>query len=115
MSKEDGRSPKALIKSVFPNWTDFDVTSLSDLLVELCTYVGDVLSFEQDRVGILSPYPNSSIPASHVEGLCLPRSLCSLRGKVLAARVDLFFHQRVTRADSDLAFVFAKATAGWGM
>lgn len=48
MSKEDGRSPKALIKSVFPNWTDFDVFSFGNLLVELCTYVGDVLSFDLD-------------------------------------------------------------------
>ena len=35
----------ALIKSVFPDWTDFDVASFGNLLVELYAYVGDVLTF----------------------------------------------------------------------
>lgn len=39
----------ALIKSVFPDWTDFGVASFGNLLVELYTYVGNVLTFYQDR------------------------------------------------------------------
>jgi hypothetical protein len=40
----------ALIKSVFPDWTDFDVASFGNLLVELYAYVGDVLTFYQDNL-----------------------------------------------------------------
>jgi hypothetical protein len=32
----------ALVKSVFPDWTDFDVASFGNLLVELYAFVGDV-------------------------------------------------------------------------
>lgn len=39
----------ALIKSVFPDWTDFDVASFGNVLVELYAYVGDVLTFYQDN------------------------------------------------------------------
>ena len=40
----------ALIKSVFPDWTDFDVASFGNLLVELYAFVGDVLTFYQDNL-----------------------------------------------------------------
>ena len=40
----------ALIKSVFPDWTDFDVASFGNLLVELYAYVGGVLTFYQDNL-----------------------------------------------------------------
>ena len=40
----------ALIKSVFPDWTDFDVASFGNLLVELFAFVGDVLTFYQDNL-----------------------------------------------------------------
>jgi hypothetical protein len=38
----------ALIRSVFPEWTDFDVASFGNTLVDLFAFVGDVLSFYQD-------------------------------------------------------------------
>jgi len=40
----------ALIKSVFPDWTDFDVASFGNILIELFAYVGDVLTFYQDNL-----------------------------------------------------------------
>lgn len=40
----------ALIKSVFPDWTDFDVASFGNLLIEMYAFVGDVLLFYQDNL-----------------------------------------------------------------
>ncbi len=40
----------ALLKSVFPDWTDFDVASFGNLLVEMYAFVGDVLTFYQDNL-----------------------------------------------------------------
>ena len=40
----------ALVKSVFPDWTDFEVASFGNLLVELYAFVGDVLTFYQDNL-----------------------------------------------------------------
>lgn len=40
----------ALLKSVFPDWTDFDVASFGNLLVEMFAFVGDVLTFYQDNL-----------------------------------------------------------------
>jgi hypothetical protein len=42
--------PISLVKSVFPDWTDFDVASFGNLLVELFAFVGDVLTFYQDNL-----------------------------------------------------------------
>ena len=38
------------MKSVCPDWTDFDVASFGNLLVELYAFVGDVLTFHQDNL-----------------------------------------------------------------
>ena len=38
----------ALVKSVFPDWTDFDVASFGNILLEMFSFVGDVLCFYQD-------------------------------------------------------------------
>ncbi len=38
-----------LVRSVFPEWTDFNVASFGNLLVELYAFVGDVLSYYQDN------------------------------------------------------------------
>jgi len=40
----------ALVQSVFPAWTDFDVASFGTLLIELFAYVGDVLGYYQDSL-----------------------------------------------------------------
>ncbi|HVJ14791.1 MAG TPA: baseplate J/gp47 family protein [Polyangiaceae bacterium] len=40
----------ALIKSVFPDWSDFDVASFGNVLIELYAFVGDVLTFYQDNL-----------------------------------------------------------------
>lgn len=40
----------ALLKSVFPDWTDFDVASFGNILVEMYAFVGDVLTFYQDNL-----------------------------------------------------------------
>jgi hypothetical protein len=37
-----------LVRSVFPDWTDFNVASFGNLLIELYSFVGDVLTFYQD-------------------------------------------------------------------
>lgn len=39
-----------LVKSVFPDWTDFEVASFGNVLVELYAFVGDVLTFYQDNL-----------------------------------------------------------------
>jgi hypothetical protein len=38
----------ALLQSVFPDWTDFDVASFGNVLLEMYAFVGDVLTFYQD-------------------------------------------------------------------
>jgi len=38
-----------LVRSVFPEWTDFNVASFGNLLLELYAFVGDVLTFYQDN------------------------------------------------------------------
>lgn len=38
-----------LIRSVFPNWTDLQVTNFGNILFELWCFVGDVLTFTQDN------------------------------------------------------------------
>ncbi len=40
----------SLLKSVFPDWTDFDVASFGNILLEMYAFVGDVLSFYQDSL-----------------------------------------------------------------
>jgi hypothetical protein len=40
----------ALVKSVFPDWSDFDVASFGNVLLELFAFVGDVLTFYQDNL-----------------------------------------------------------------
>ncbi|WP_233595276.1 MULTISPECIES: hypothetical protein [Corallococcus] len=51
----------ALVKSVFPEWTAFDVASFGNLLLEMHAFIGDVLGFYQDT----SPArPDSPLPPS---------------------------------------------------
>lgn len=38
-----------LVRSVFPEWTDFNVAGFGNLLLELYAFVGDVLTFYQDN------------------------------------------------------------------
>ena len=38
-----------LIRSVFPEWTDYNVANFGNLLLELFAHVGDVLTFYQDN------------------------------------------------------------------
>ena len=38
-----------LIKSVFPTWTDFNIASFGNLLIEMYAFVGDILTFYQDN------------------------------------------------------------------
>ena len=38
----------ALLKSVFPDWSDFDVAGFGNILLEMFCFVGDVLTFYQD-------------------------------------------------------------------
>lgn len=40
---------RALIQSVFPEWTDFNVANFGNILIELFSHVGDVLAFYQDN------------------------------------------------------------------
>src|ERR1700694_5225033 len=37
-----------LVRSVFPEWTDFNVANFGNILLELYAFVGDVLAFYQD-------------------------------------------------------------------
>ena len=39
-----------LVKSVFPDWTDFEVASFGNVLIEMFAFVGDVLTFYQDNL-----------------------------------------------------------------
>jgi len=38
-----------LVRSVFPDWTDFNVASFGNMLIELFAFVGEVLTFYQDN------------------------------------------------------------------
>lgn len=40
----------ALVRSVFPDWSDFDTASFGTVLLELYAFVGDVLTFYQDNL-----------------------------------------------------------------
>jgi hypothetical protein len=40
----------SLIKSVFPDWSDFEVAGFGNLLIELYAFVGDVLTFYMDNL-----------------------------------------------------------------
>lgn len=40
---------QGLIRSVFPDWTDFNVANFGNILVELFCFVGDTLHFYQDN------------------------------------------------------------------
>ena len=63
----------ALIKSVFPDWTDFDVASFGNLLVELYAYVGDVLTFYQDNLARESRLVTATQRSADAEGEVAPR------------------------------------------
>lgn len=43
-----------LIRSVFPEWTDYNVASFGNVLLELFSFVGDVLGFYQDNQALNS-------------------------------------------------------------
>jgi hypothetical protein len=38
-----------LVRSVFPDWTDFNVASFGNMLLELFAFIGDLLAFYQDN------------------------------------------------------------------
>ncbi len=40
---------QSLIRSVFPDWTDFNVANFGNLLIEAFAFVGDVITFYQDN------------------------------------------------------------------
>jgi hypothetical protein len=40
---------QGLVRSVFPEWTDFNVANFGNLLLELYAFVGDVFAFYQDN------------------------------------------------------------------
>ena len=40
---------QSLVRSVFPDWTDFNVANFGNILLELYAFVGDVLTFYQDN------------------------------------------------------------------
>ena len=40
----------ALVRSAFPDWTDFDVASFGTILIEMFAFVGDVLTYYQDNL-----------------------------------------------------------------
>jgi hypothetical protein len=40
---------QSLVRSVFPDWTDFNIASFGNILLELYAFVGDVLTFFQDN------------------------------------------------------------------
>jgi len=40
---------QSLVRSAFPDWTDFNVGNFGNILLELYAFVGDVLTFYQDR------------------------------------------------------------------
>lgn len=40
---------QGLIRSVFPDWTDFNVTTFGNILLESFAYVGDTATFYQDK------------------------------------------------------------------
>jgi hypothetical protein len=40
---------QALIRSVFPTWTDFNVANFGDILLELFAFTGDILTYYQDN------------------------------------------------------------------
>jgi hypothetical protein len=40
----------ALVRGVFPDWSDFDVASFGTILIEMFAFVGDVLGYYQDAL-----------------------------------------------------------------
>jgi hypothetical protein len=40
---------QSLVRSVFPDWTDFNLASFGNILIELYVVVGEVLTYYQDN------------------------------------------------------------------
>jgi diketogulonate reductase-like aldo/keto reductase len=79
----------ALIQSVFPDWTDFEVASFGNLLVEVYAYVGDVLTFYQDN---LAREVRLATATQRKSVMALAKMLgCRLHGAQAALRWTLMF------------------------
>jgi hypothetical protein len=39
----------AFVKSVFPDWSDFSVASFGNILLEMCAFIDDVVTFYLDN------------------------------------------------------------------
>jgi hypothetical protein len=80
---------QSLVRSVFPDWTDFNVASFGNLLLELYTFVvGDVLAYYQDNRARESRLPTTTQRKNLL-------ALCKLLGfqpaGARAASVDVVF------------------------
>lgn len=56
-----------LIRSVFPDWTDYNVLNFGNLLMELFAFVGDVLCFYQDNQAQESRWSTATQRASIIK------------------------------------------------
>lgn len=90
------RRLRNLIRSVFPEWTDFNVANFGNLLTELMAHVGDILLFYQDGQA-----RNSRIVTASQRRAIL--GLVKLIG---------FSPSTATMASADLAITIPVATAG---
>lgn len=86
----------ALVGSVFPEWTDQNVANFGNVLVELYAFVGDLLTFYQDR----------QAAESRIATATQRRSLLGL------AKLIGFAPPGATAATADVTFSLPAAVAG---
>jgi hypothetical protein len=87
----------ALVRSVFPDWTDFEVAGFGNILIEMYAFVGDVLTFYQDNLARESRLVTAT---QRKNVMALARMLgYRLHGAQAATAVVTFALARVPTAD----------------
>jgi hypothetical protein len=79
---------QGLVQSVFPEWTDFNIASYGNLLVELFSYVGDILNFYQDNQAAEAFWPTL---VQRISAIRLSRLFDFTLSSASSATADLTF------------------------
>lgn len=79
---------QGLVRSVFPDWTDFNVANFGNILLELFAHVGDVLNYYQDSQAAEAFWPTLQ---QRISAIRLGRLMnFTLRGAAAATTAETF-------------------------
>ncbi len=90
---------QSLVRSVFPKWTDYNVATFANILLEMYAFVGDVLCFYQDNQAAESRIVTSS---QRKNLLALVKLLNYQPSSAVAATADVTFSIPVVAANDVL-------------